>query len=107
MIDGKLTHRTRAEGIRLTLDDPAAVIDLGENPAYSQPIPVREINISYETTETFDGDTRTVSSKVTNIVYRVTHDEYDVVSVHPDFLDQPDEWPDWLPPLVEHHRPAI
>jgi hypothetical protein len=107
VIDAKLTFRTRTVGIRLTLDHPDAVIDLGHNPAYAKPVPVREVNLSYETTETFDGDDRIVTSTVTNIVYRVTHDEYDVVSIHPDFLNQPAEWPDWLRPLVEHHRPSV
>lgn len=107
MINATLTYRTRTEGVRLTLDDPTAVIDMGENPAYHPPVLVREVNISYETTETFNGDERTVTSTVTNIAYRVVHDEYDTVSVHPDYLDQPDEWPHWLPELVEHHRPAV
>lgn len=107
MIDAKLTYRSRTEGVRLTVDDPTAVIDMGANPAHHLPVRVREINISFETTETFDGDTWTADSKVISIGYRVAGQDYDTVSVHPDYLDQPDEWPDWLPPLVDHHRPTI
>lgn len=104
------TPTTRVDDtvVRLNIGGEDATIDLDENPAYHAPAQVAELTISYTTTTTHTdgGDTVTITSAVTGITYRVADKDYATVSVHPDFLDQPDEWPAWVRDLVAEYKPA-
>ena len=100
------TTRVDTTVVRLNVSGEDATIDMGENPAYHQPAQVTELAISYKTTRAYSGDTFTVTSDVTDITYRITGKDYDTASVHPDFLDQPDEWPAWVRELVDEYNPA-
>lgn len=90
--------------VRLRIDDPAATIDFNDNPAYPDLARVTEIAVIYET-RTREGNQQG-TTKVTSITYVVDHEEHQTAFVHPDFLDQPDEWPAWARALVDHHRPT-
>ncbi|MFK0288263.1 hypothetical protein ACIQVL_48500 [Streptomyces sp. NPDC090499] len=90
--------------VRLRIDDAAATIDFGHNPAYPDLALVTEIAVIYETRTGEDDQERT--TKVASIAYVVSHDEHQTAFVHPNFLDQPAEWPVWVRELVDHHRPA-
>lgn len=105
MATSSIKHRTTATLVRLDISGDDAVIDMGDNPAYHQPVPVTELAISYKTTESFDGDDVTTTSEVQDITYRVTGQDYVTASVHWDFLDKPEAWPDWVRELVDMHQP--
>lgn len=100
------TVRVDATAVRLDITGEDAVIDMGDNPAYHPPAQVIALEISYKTTHTYNGDAFTLTSEVTAITYRITGKDYDSASVHPDFLDQPDQWPDWVRELVDEYNPA-
>lgn len=93
MITGTVTSRRRTEEIEITLTDAATItVDAMFGAETAR---VAELHIRYE------------GCKVTRIAYKVTGDgDYDSVSVHPDYLDRPQEWPTWVRFLVEEHRPV-
>jgi hypothetical protein len=98
--------RTSETGVRLRIDSDNATIDMGHHPEYPIMVKVAELAINYKTRENpTDGDIKTVS-EVTGITYMLTGGEDPMAFVHPDYLDQPDEWPAWVRKLVEEHRPA-
>lgn len=90
--------------VRLRINDSAATIDFGHHPDYPNLARVTEIAFIYET-RTGEGDQDSTTT-LTNIAYVVDHEESQTAFVHPDFLDQPDEWPAWVRELVDHHRPT-
>jgi hypothetical protein len=106
------THRVTATPARrvdntvvcVDVTGDEATIETGENPAYHQPAQVTGLTISYKTTRNMRDNTMT--SEVTDITYRITGKDYDTTSIHPEYLDQPDEWPVWVRALVEEHNPA-
>lgn len=93
VITGTVTSRRRTEEIEITLTDAATItVDAVFEAETAR---VTELHIRYEGCE------------VTRIAYKVIgDDDYDSVSVHPDYLDRPQEWPNWVRCLVEEHRPV-
>lgn len=106
MVNASPTQQTDDTRVRLDISGDDATIDMGENPAYHEPAKVTVLYLGYRTTRKTDGDTVATTSEVTDITYRITGKEYETASVHPDFLDQPDEWPAWVRDLVDKHNPA-
>ena len=98
------TTQVDATVVRLDVSGEDATIDMGENPAYHPPAQVTELAISYKTTRNLRDNT--AASEVTDITYRIANKDYDTASVHHDFLDKPNEWPDWVRELVDEHNPA-
>lgn len=102
------TSRVDNTIVSLDVSGEDATVDMGENPAYHPPAQVTELAISYKTTTTHHcgGDSVTITSEVTDITYTVTGKDYDTASVHHDFLNQPDAWPEWVRDLANEYNPA-
>ncbi|MER6605654.1 hypothetical protein ABT282_07005 [Streptomyces sp. NPDC000927] len=103
MINGQLISATSTTEtiVRVDVSECNVSIDIKTGTRIEE-IPVTEIIIFYETVET---ETESVI-RVTKITHLVTSKEFDTVSLHPDFLNDPKSWPDWVPSLVDKHRPA-
>ncbi|MFD4795925.1 hypothetical protein OG473_39550 (plasmid) [Streptomyces anulatus] len=93
-------------GVRLRIDDASATLNVSGDPNNPKPIRVTELAISYKAAETHTGGTTETVVEVTNITYRLDHDDHKVAYVHPTHLDQPHEWPAWVAELVDHYRPS-
>lgn len=101
MTASTVIHQVDTHSVRLRLTEHVT-IDLGHNPAYPDEATVTELAVNYETTKSIDSP---VHTKVTSITYVLDHTEHQTAFVHPDFLDQPHEWPAWARDLVDQHRP--
>lgn len=93
-------------GVRLRIDDETATIDLGDHPDHPNRIRVTELAVTYKATEIRDGAAVETACEVTNITYLLASTETPVAYVHPDYCDQPQEWPGWVRDLVAANRPA-
>lgn len=75
----------------LTLDITGRTIDIGER----DDVPVTKLRLTYR------------DARVAAIVYDTIEDgEPSIASIHPDFIDNLDAWPDWVRELAAQHRPA-
>jgi hypothetical protein len=97
-IESKKTTQTVELGI-----SGGATITVGAAPFGDEEHHVTGLCIGYEVTETAHGNVARVDTRITQITYRTDEGG---ASVHPDFLDQPSEWPQWVRELVEEHRPT-
>lgn len=107
MVTSTVTGRTTKQEVELDVTD-APPIEIDEAPWSVRKANVNAIRISYETLEVIVGNIRQAEARVTGIAYE-TDDQESIdgeVFVHPDFLDKPDEWPDWVRALVDEHRPT-
>ena len=102
MTASTVVHQVDTHSVRLRIDE-RATIDLGNHPDYPRDVPVIELAVIYTTTKSADGPAQT---EVTSITYVLDDEEDKVAFVHPDFLNQPDEWPAWVRDLVDKHRPT-
>ncbi|MFD7855247.1 hypothetical protein ACFV6B_13305 [Streptomyces microflavus] len=99
-------YRSTTTGVRIRIDDKNATIDLGENPHYPNIKRATELAITYETTEKRDREAVQKTSEVSRIVYVLDDEDTPSAFVHPDYLNQPQDWPEWVREQVEKHRPA-
>ncbi|MFF7631502.1 hypothetical protein [Streptomyces cyaneofuscatus] len=99
-------YRSTTTGVRIRIDDENATIDLGDNPHYPDTHRVTELAITYETTEKHDGEAVQKTSAVSRIVYVLDDEDTPMASVHDDYLNKPQEWPQWVREQVEWHQPA-
>lgn len=104
MVSTTIVTTLDTHSVRLRINDPAATIDFGHNPAYPDIARVTEISVVYET-RTKEGQS-TGQTRVTSINYQVDHEEHQSAFVSPEFLEQPEEWPAWVRGLVDEHNPA-
>ena len=102
MVTSTVSHQVDTHSVRLAIHDPLT-IDLGNNPAYPDEATVTELAVIYTTTTPEGG---TPHTEVTSIAYVLNHEEHKTAFVHPDFLDQPDEWPAGVRQLVDQHKPT-
>jgi len=105
VVTSTVTYQFTETGVRLRIDDETATLDVSGDPARPNPIRVTELAISYKATETRTGDTVKTATEITNITYLLNHADYQVAYVHPDHLEQPQEWPAWVAELVDQYRP--
>lgn len=103
MVTGTIVSTVDTHSVRIRIDDASATIDLAANPHYPDPARVTELAINYETRT--GESSRDSDTKVTSITYLLDHKEHQTAFVHPDFLDSPGEWPDWVRAQVDQHRP--
>lgn len=103
MVNSTVIHQVDTHSVRLAVHDPVT-IDLGSNPAYPDEATVTELAVIYKTTTSADSPART---EITSITYVLDHKEHQTAFVHPDFLDQPHEWPAEVRELVDQHRPLL
>ncbi|MFG2676961.1 hypothetical protein [Streptomyces sp. NPDC048445] len=106
MVASIATYQFTETGVRLRIDDETATLDVSGDPEHPNPIRVAELNISYRTTTTRTGESVEMATEITNITYLLDHADYQVAYVHPDHLQQSQEWPDWVAELVDQHRPT-
>ncbi|MEU8469622.1 hypothetical protein AB0F30_17140 [Streptomyces sp. NPDC029006] len=102
MVTSNIIRQVDTHSVRLALHG-AATIDVGHHPDHPDEATVTELAIIYTTTSSSGSPTRT---EVTSITYVLNHREHKTAFVHPHFLDQPDEWPDWVRALVTEHAPV-
>ena len=102
-----LFYRSTETGVRIRLEDDNATIDLGANPNYPVMFRATELALTYKTTEAHDGDAVRKTCEVSRIVYVLDDEDTPTAFVHPDYLNQPQEWPEWVREQVEKHRPSV
>jgi hypothetical protein len=102
VVNSTVMHQVDTHSVRLAIHDPLT-IDFNDNPTYPDEATVTEIAVIYTTTSSADSPPRT---EVTSITYVLDHPEHQTAFVHPDFLDQPNEWPDKVRELVDAHNPS-
>lgn len=66
-------------------------IDAGE----TDEVPVTALRLTYHNGQVIGIDYDTIEDGVAS-----------GATVHPDFLNRPDAWPDWVRDLVDEHRPT-
>jgi hypothetical protein len=105
VIASSVIYEFTETGVRLRIHDETATLNVSGDLAHPNPVKVTELAISYKTALTATGNTATVSSEITNITYVLDHPDYQVAYVHPDHLEQPQEWPTWVAELIDQYRP--
>lgn len=99
-------YRSTETGVRIRIDDENATLDMGHSRSFPNMIRVTELAITYKATEKHDGEAVQQTCEVSRIVYVLDDEDTSTAFVHPDYLDQPQEWPEWARKLVDEHRPA-
>ncbi|NUQ95847.1 MAG: hypothetical protein HOY79_04560 [Streptomyces sp.] len=105
MVTSTVAHQVDTHSVRLTIHGEAT-IDLGNHPDYPRTVPVTEIAVIYTTTQSADSASGP-RTEVTSIAYVLDNEEDKTAFVHPDFLDQPDAWPEWVRTLIDQYRPTV
>lgn len=105
MVTSTVSHQVDTHSVRLRIHGEAT-IDLGHSPAYPREVPVTEVAVIYTTTQSADSASGP-RTEVTSISYVLDDEQDKSAFVDPDFLDQPNEWPDWLRALIDQYRPTV
>lgn len=105
MVNSTVSHQVDTHSVRLHIHGEAT-IDLGHSPSFPREVPVTEVAVIYTTTQSADSASAP-RTEVTSISYVLDDEEDKAAFVHPDFLDQPNEWPDWLRSLIDQYRPIV
>lgn len=105
MVISTVAHQTDTHSVRLRIHGEAT-IDLGHHPDYPRNVRVTEVAVIYTTTQ--DEDSLSAPrTEVTSITYVLDDEETKTAFVHPDYLDQPNEWPEWVRELIDERRPTV
>lgn len=105
MVTSTVSHQVDTHCVRLRIHGDAT-IDLGNHPDYPRNVPVTEVAVIYTTTQS-DDSASAPRTEVTSITYVLDDEDDKTAFVHPDYLDQPGEWPDWVRALIDQHRPSV
>lgn len=105
MVTSTVSHQVDTHSVRLRIHDEAT-IDLGHSPSFPRHVPVTEVAVIYTTTQSADSASGP-RTEVTSISYVLDDEEDKAAFVDPDFLDQPNEWPDWVRDLIDQYRPNV
>lgn len=103
MITGTMTSRASKLTVELEISG-APTVEFGTE-AHPEAATVTGLTIGYKVNESFHGNIGRADTEVTRIIYRVAGAFFDTAGIHPEFLDKPEEWPDWVRVLVEENTP--